>query len=291
MALKIMHKSEVIRHRQVVNVIAETRILSRIKHPFIVNLLTKFQDERRLFILLEFVNGGELYSRIRRKGRLPEHDTQFYSAEIALALVYLHSLKVLYRDMKPENILIDGRGHIKMTDFGFAKVVQDRTWTMCGTAEYIAPEMLKSSGYFHAVDWWALGILCYEMLAGFAPFHDEVTFGTFEKILRGRLEYPAHFSRRACSFIKALLCLDPTKRLGFSASMITPGEDVKMHMWFKGINWEDMMNKQCCPPYIPNLKSLDDTSMYDRYPESSQETAAAIDDRYHEIFAAFSTID
>jgi len=140
MALKIMKKCEVLRLKQVEHVKAEVAILSRIDHPFIVNLLAKFQDEKRLFLLLEFVNGGELFSYLRREGRLPDIDAKFYAGEIILAFIYLHSQNIIYRDLKPENLLIDAEGHLKIADFGFAKEVEDRTWTLCGTPEYLAPE-------------------------------------------------------------------------------------------------------------------------------------------------------
>lgn len=288
MVLKIMKKSEVLRLKQVDHVIAEMRILSMIEHPFVVNLLTTFEDERRLFILLEFVNGGELFSHLRRKGRLPSDDAQFYSAEITLAIEYLHGMKVVYRDLKPENLLIDCDGHIKMTDFGFAKIVEDRTWTLCGTPEYLAPEIIQSIGHFHAVDWWALGILCFEMLAGFPPFYDNRPFGIYQKILAGRPEFPVHFSTRATSFIKALLRMDATQRLGSSSSMSKGAEDVKWHRWFKGLDWEVLLGQRRAAPYIPNVRAPDDTSMFDRYPESTEDSAPTIADKDNEVFAGFS---
>merc|ERR1719188_2505905 len=147
-----MKKSEVVRLKQVDHVKAETGILAQISHPFIVNLLAAFQDERRLFLLLEYVNGGELFSHLRKQGRLPEDDARFYSSEIVLAFAYLHSKSIIYRDLKPENLLIDADGHIKITDFGFAKLVEDRTWTLCGTPEYLAPEIIQSKGHGRAVD-------------------------------------------------------------------------------------------------------------------------------------------
>jgi len=177
LALKILKKSEVLRLKQVEHVKSETKILAMIEHPFIVNLLTTFQDEKRLFLVLEFVNGGELFSHLRKEGRLPNDDARFYAGEITLAFQYLHDKNIIYRDLKPENLLLDCEGQIKITDFGFAKVVEDRTWTLCGTPEYLAPEIIQSKGHGRAVDWWALGVLIFEMLAGYPPFYDESPFG------------------------------------------------------------------------------------------------------------------
>ena len=125
-----------------------------------------FQDPKHVYLLEEYVIGGELFSHLRRAGRFSNEMTKFYTAEITLALEYLHNLQIVYRDLKPENLLLDHNGHIKIADFGFAKIVQDRTWTLCGTPEYLAPEIIQSKGHTKAVDWWALGILVFEMLAG-----------------------------------------------------------------------------------------------------------------------------
>ncbi|CAE8637940.1 unnamed protein product, partial [Polarella glacialis] len=201
-ALKILKKSEVIRLKQVEHVKAEKQILAMIEHPFIVNLLTTFQDEKRLFMLLEYVNGGELFSYLRKQGRLTNEHARFYAAEIILAVGYLHTLHIVYRDLKPENLLIDCEGHMKITDFGFAKVVEDRTWTLCGTPEYLAPEIIQSKGHGKAVDWWALGILLFEMLAGYPPFYDENPFGIYQKVLAGKIDFPRHFDVKGKDLIK-----------------------------------------------------------------------------------------
>ena len=166
-------KIEVVRMRQVQHIVSEKNILARINFPFIVNLylgltrLCTFQDNRYVFLLEEYVIGGEMFSHLRRARRFTNEMTRFYAAEITLALEYLHNLNIIYRDLKPENLLLDHNGHIKIADFGFAKIVPDRTWTLCGTPEYLAPEIIQSRGHGRAVDWWALGILIFEMLAGY----------------------------------------------------------------------------------------------------------------------------
>jgi protein kinase A len=166
-AMKVLKKTDVVRLRQVEHVNAERFILARIRHPFIVDLYATFQDNLNIYMLLSYVPGGELFSHLRRAGRFSADVTRFYLAIIVLALRYLHSYNIIYRDLKPENLLLDHRGYLRITDFGFAKVVDDRTWTLCGTPEYLAPEIIQSDGHGKAVDWWACGILCYEMLVGY----------------------------------------------------------------------------------------------------------------------------
>jgi protein kinase A/protein kinase X len=284
-ALKILKKSEVIRLKQVEHVKAEKDILTRIAHPFIVNILTGFQDEKRLCMLLEYVNGGELFSHLRKEGRLPNEHAQFYAGEIVLAFEYLHKLHIVYRDLKPENLLIDTDGHIKITDFGFAKEVEDRTWTLCGTPEYLAPEIIQSKGHGKPVDWWALGVLIFEMLAGYPPFYDENPFGIYQKVLAGRIDFPRHFDVRAKDLIKRLLTQDRAKRYG---CLKNGPEDIKTHKWYKGMDWTALFNRQCKPPFEPAVKSSDDTSMFDRYPESTEASAPSIGASDQALFEGFN---
>ncbi|KAF4655331.1 hypothetical protein FOZ61_007638 [Perkinsus olseni] len=272
-ALKILKKSEVIRLKQIEHVKAEREILEKLSHPFIVNLFTTFRDDKRLFMLMEYVNGGELFSHLRKEGRLPNEEARFYAAEIVLAFQYMHSLDVVYRDLKPENLLIDFEGHIKITDFGFAKVVTDRTWTLCGTPEYLAPEIIQSKGHGKAVDWWALGILIFEMLAGYPPFYDDNPFGIYQKILLGRIDFPKHFDSKAKDLVRHLLARDRVKRYGCLRDGV---EDIKRHKWFKGIDWDAAFDRELPAPFIPQVRGPDDTSMFDRYPESTENSSPSI---------------
>lgn len=233
-ALKVLKKTDIIRLRQVEHVNAERSILYRISHPFIVDLYATFQDSLNVYMLMSHIPGGELFTHLRRAQRFTPDVTRFYLATIVLALRYLHSHNVIYRDLKPENLLLDSRGYLKLTDFGFAKVVEDRTWTLCGTPEYLAPEIIQSDGHGKAADWWACGILCYEMLVGYPPFFDESPYGIYEKILKGQIHWPRTMDRLSKDLIRAFLNPDRTQRLG---NMIGGPQDVLDHPWFRGVDW------------------------------------------------------
>uniref|UniRef100_A0A5F8A1U0 Protein kinase cAMP-dependent X-linked catalytic subunit n=1 Tax=Macaca mulatta TaxID=9544 RepID=A0A5F8A1U0_MACMU len=191
-ALKVMSIPDVIRLKQEQHVHNEKSVLKEVSHPFLIRLFWTWHDERFLYMLMEYVPGGELFSYLRNRGRFSSTTGLFYSAEIICAIEYLHFKEIVYRDLKPENILLDRDGHIKLTDFGFAKKLVDRTWTLCGTPEYLAPEVIQSKGHGRAVDWWALGILIFEMLSGFPPFFDDNPFGIYQKILAGKIDFPRH---------------------------------------------------------------------------------------------------
>jgi protein kinase X len=283
-ALKTLKKTEIIRLKQVEHIKAEKSIMMRIGHPFIVNMFASFKDKKNLYMLMEFVIGGELFSQLRKVGRFGNDTARFYAAEIVLALQYLHSQNIVYRDLKPENLLIDKDGHMKITDFGFAKVVEDRTWTLCGTPEYLAPEIIQSKGHGKAVDWWALGILIYEMLAGYPPFYDENPFGIYQKILAGKIEFPRHFDVNAKDLIKKLLLADRTKRFG---CLKNGADDIKKHKWFKGIDWGKVYSRKYKPPYLPPHKSANDTSNFDRYPDSDPDVAGPLSAADQALFEDF----
>ncbi|CAG8656196.1 12636_t:CDS:2, partial [Dentiscutata heterogama] len=204
-AMKVLKKSEVVRLKQVEHTNNEKHILEQVQHPFLVNLWGTFQDSCNLYMVMDYVVGGELFSILRKTQRFPDHVAKFYAAEVILAFEYLHSKDIIYRDLKPENLLLDRNGHIKITDFGFAKYVPDITWTLCGTPDYLAPEIIQSKGYGKAVDWYSLGVLIFEMLAGYPPFYDEDHMRLYEKILAGRIKYPSFFDSDAKDLLKRLL--------------------------------------------------------------------------------------
>lgn len=240
-AMKVLRKTEIVRLRQVEHVNAERYILSRVRHPFIVDLYATFQDSLNIYMLLSYVPGGELFTHLRRAQRFTPDVTRFYLATIVLALKYLHSFNIIYRDLKPENLLLDSRGYLRLTDFGFAKIVDDRTWTLCGTPEYLAPEIIQSDGHGKAADWWACGILAYEMMVGYPPFFDEKAYGIYEKILKGKIHWPKEMDRLSRDIIKAFLHPDRTKRLG---NLIGGAQDVLEHPWFRGVDWDALERRE-----------------------------------------------
>ncbi|KAK7590178.1 hypothetical protein V9T40_001791 [Parthenolecanium corni] len=265
LAIKILERQKVVSMVQTEHVIYEKKVLQSIDFPFLVNYRYHFKDNANLFFVLEFVPGGEMFTHLQSLGKYPESQARFYAAQVVLSFEYLHYLGIVYRDLKPENLLIDAQGYLKITDFGFAKRIDDKqTITMCGTPEYLAPEVIKNVGYSFSVDWWALGILIYEMSWGKPPFASEEPMKIFEKIMNARVKYPNTFNPILKDVVRNLLIPDWHKRLGSSKE----GTDaVKMHEWFKTIDWMKLYLKKFTPPYVPEVKSLDDTSNFEEYDE------------------------
>lgn len=264
-ALKILKKTEILRHKQVDHIMNEFSILRMIRHPYLVNLVGYSQNERYLYFALEFVPGGELFSYLRNIGKLENTHSRLYSAQIAHMFDYLHSMNIVYRDLKPENLLIAEDGYLKLTDFGFAKVVEGRTYTLCGTPEYLAPEILLNKGHGKPVDWWTLGIIIYEMQAGIDPFSDDDPLAIYQKILKGKVKFPRNFDKNAKSLVKHLLVNDLTKRFG---NLKNGFNDIKNHRWFAGLDWQRLLRKEIEMPYRPTIRSPDDTSNFSEYPDS-----------------------
>ncbi|OWZ29198.1 protein kinase A [Cryptococcus neoformans AD2-60a] len=262
-AMKVLRKSEIVRLKQVEHINSERIILERVRHPFIVELHATYQDQINVYMLLSYIPGGELFSHLRRAGRFSADVTRFYLASIVLAIEYLHSRNIIYRDLKPENLLLDRHGYLRIADFGFAKVVQDRTFTLCGTPEYLAPEIVLSQGHGKAVDWWALGILGFEMLAGYPPFFDDHPLGIYEKILRGDIAFPSHIDPFAKDLIRGLLTADRSKRLG---NLRGGAKDVMGHPWFAGVDWRSLERKEIGAPIVPRVASMGDSQNFQRYP-------------------------
>ncbi len=227
-------------------------------------------------MMLDYACGGELFTLLRREGRFANDVALLFASEIALAFDYLHGMDIAYRDLKPENLLIDRQGHVKITDFGFAKVVRDKTMTLCGTPEYLAPEIIQSKGHNKNVDWWALGVLIFEMLAGYPPFYDDNPLGIYQKIMDGYYEFPPHVEPKARELIKSFLCADRSLRLGNARN---GAEDVKANKWFRGVDWRMVFERRVPPPWVPKVRNLCDTQYFDRYAESAESHTNPTDDQ------------
>jgi len=252
-AMKVLRKTRISMLRQIEHVKAERYILARVRHPFVVDLFATFQDGLNIYMLMSYVPGGELFTHLRRAQRFTPDVTRFYLSTIVLALRYLHSFNIVYRDLKPENLLLDSRGYLRLTDFGFAKVVDDRTWTLCGTPEYLAPEVIQSDGHGKAADWWACGVLCYEMLVGYPPFFDETPYGIYEKILVGEVYWPRTLDRLSKDLIRGFLNPDRSRRLGNVNNGV---RDVLQHPWFGGVDWEALERREIHVRFLTSVNEL-----------------------------------
>lgn len=264
-ALKCMKKAHLIRAQQVDHVHSELQIQKSLSHPFIVRLLGYSQDNTNLYFALELINGGDLFTHIRLSKSLSSLQSLLYSAQILITLEYIHSNNIIYRDLKPENLLIKHNGYLKLTDFGLSKVTPGRTYTFCGTSEYLAPEVLLKNGYGKAVDWWSFGVIIYEMLVGVSPFFNSDPMVIFEKILQAKIRFPRGFDKTAKSLIKHLLVKDLSKRYG---NMKNGVNDIKRHKWFKEVDWVLLFNERIQMPAVPAITFQGDTSNFYNYPES-----------------------
>lgn len=267
-ALKMLNKREIIGHHQVEGVIREKNIMTSIDHPFVVNLVCTFQDDRHLYMLIDLVQGGELFSVIHTETRdgIPNANSRFYAACILESLAHLHHRHITYRDLKPENILIDAMGYCVLVDLGFAKIVMDKTYTLCGTPEYLAPEIILSKGHDKGVDYWAFGVLIYEMLVGRSPFYsygtDQVSL--FKRIVQVKYSFPPGgvVNEVAQDLIQRLIVRRQSNRFGCLARA---DMDIRDHAWFGVITTEKLLNKQIPAPWVPQIKDPLDASHFDSY--------------------------
>ncbi|CCE64083.1 hypothetical protein TPHA_0G02480 [Tetrapisispora phaffii CBS 4417] len=261
-ALKAIKKAYIISKSEVTHTLAEKTVLSRIICPFIVPLKFSFQSPEKLYLVLAFINGGELFYHLQKEGRFDLSRSRFYTAELLCALETLHKYSIIYRDLKPENILLDYQGHIALCDFGLSKLNmkdKDKTDTFCGTPEYLAPELLLGQGYTNVVDWWTLGVLLYEMLTGLPPYYDEDVPKMYKKILKEPLRFPEGFDSDAKSLLIGLLSRDPKRRLGYNSP-----DEIKNHPFFNNLSWNRLWLKAYIPPFKPSVSSLIDTSNFDQ---------------------------
>lgn len=280
-ALKKMAIKKVVSTRQTDHVHSEKQILSALSHPFIVKMFGADSDDFNLYMLFEYIAGGELFTYLRNAKRFTNGTCRFYACEVILALEYLHSKSIVYRDLKPENLMLSEKGHIKLTDFGFAKVVSGWTYTLCGTPEYLAPEVIEDNGYDKAVDWWSLGILIYEMLVGMPPFQGDTLTEIYDEIMSGRARFLKKMDFFAKDLIKKLLQVDQMKRLG---NLLGGVEDIKEHKWFMDVSWDDALEMKIVPPIIPKLHSKGDTSNFNEYEEESEDDQEAPTEQELDLF-------
>lgn len=266
-ALKAMLKSEIVAHKQQTNVINEKNVMIQCNHPFVLRLYTTFKDPKKLYMLLEFVQGGELFSVLHTatSDGVPDAQAKFYGAVVILSLEHLHQREIAYRDMKPENCLIDKDGYPRLVDFGFAKVIKGKSFTLCGTPEYLAPEIVLGRGHNKAVDYWAFGILLHEMSAGYSPFSDPQGMDQVvicRNIVNGRLVFPKNFHADLKDLVKKLLSREVQTRLG---NLRGGCDDIKNHKWFSTIDFDALLAKKLKAPWVPAVKSDTDTSNFDPY--------------------------
>lgn len=262
-AMKVMRKDTIIKNNHVDYMKGERDILSKVVHPFIVQLRYSFQTKSKLYLILDFINGGHLFYHLYRQGIFSEDQAMVYTAEIVSAVSHLHKSGIVHRDLKPENILMDADGHVMLTDFGLAKEIDEssRSNSMCGTTEYMAPEILMSKGHNKNADWWSVGILLYEMLSGQPPFVHSSRKKLQEKIIKEKVKLPPRLTSEAHSLLKGLLEKEPSKRLG-SGPM--GGDEIKFHKWFRSINWKKLEARQLQPKFKPDVTGIDCTANFDR---------------------------
>ena len=283
-AMKSLEKSLIKQKNQEEHTISERILMSKLNNPLLVKLHYCFQDKKYLYFIMELVQGGELLYHLKKQIRFDDERTRFYISELILALEFLHNNNIIYRDIKPENILIDKTGHIKLIDFGLSKTYKDnneKIFTICGTPFYLAPEVIEKKGYNNSADWWSLGCLMYEMLSGNPPFKIEGT-NIYSIKFNEPLKMDNCFSEEAKDLINKLLNVDPTKRLGYGKNGV---EELKSHPYFKDVNWEKLKNMEETPPFIPEIRdSMDlkyiEIKVDDNNPNNNSATESSVVDNY-----------
>ena len=262
-AMKILEKKLLKIKKQQNHTKTERDLMVRINCPFIVNIKSAFQDETNLYLVSEFMQGGDMFFHLHDGGIIVfnTEKTKFYIIELILALEFLHKNNMVYRDLKPENILLDAKGHIKLTDFGLSKILEeedDKAYTICGTPQYLAPEILLRQGYDKMIDWWSLGCIMYEMLTGRLPFAIKRGCKMSMKLYEKKVFFPSNIDNKAQDLIEKFLIVNPKERLGIEGS-----ESIKSHPFFEGVDWNLAYEKKLNPPFIPKLKSDTDLRYFD----------------------------
>ncbi|XP_010152776.1 PREDICTED: ribosomal protein S6 kinase alpha-3 isoform X3 [Eurypyga helias] len=290
--MKVLKKAT-LKVRDRVRTKMERDILVEVNHPFIVKLHYAFQTEGKLYLILDFLRGGDLFTRLSKEVMFTEDDVKFYLAELALALDHLHSLGIIYRDLKPENILLDEEGHIKLTDFGLSKESIDhekKAYSFCGTVEYMAPEVVNRRGHTQSADWWSFGVLMFEMLTGTLPFQGKDRKETMTMILKAKLGMPQFLSPEAQSLLRMLFKRNPANRLGAGPDGV---EEIKRHAFFSKIDWNKLYRREIHPPFKPATGRPEDTFYFD--PEFTAKTpkdspGIPPSANAHQLFRGFSFV-
>uniref|UniRef100_A0A8C2BBA1 Protein kinase C n=1 Tax=Cyprinus carpio TaxID=7962 RepID=A0A8C2BBA1_CYPCA len=292
-AVKALKKDVVLMDDDVECTMVEKRVLALAwENPFLTHLYSTFQTKEHLFFVMEYLNGGDLMFHIQEKGRFDLYRATFYAAEIVCGLQFLHSKGVIYRDLKLDNVMLDGDGHIKIADFGMCKenvFGENRATTFCGTPDYIAPEILLGQQYSFSVDWWSFGVLVYEMLIGQSPFHGDDEDELFESIRMDTPHYPRWITVDTRDMLEKLFERDPSRRLGIVGN-------IRGHLFFKTVNWSALERKEVEPPFKPKVKAPNDCSNFDREflsekPRLSHCEKGLIDSMDQSAFAGFSFIN
>ena len=273
-AMKILDKQFLLEKNQITHTKTERIALEKLKHPFIVKLNYAFQDFKNLYFITEFLQGGELFYHLRKKSGFKEKAVKFYMSQVLLALEFMHDNNYIYRDLKPENIMIDKQGNIKLTDFGLSKILKpnETTYTLCGTAEYLAPEIIFGKGYDKTCDWFSFGVVIFEMFCGYHPFGKKNK--KIDPTIYLRKTYiPEKVGKKAKDLIEKLFVGDPKKRLGYNSA-----DEVKNHPFFHDIDFNKVLNKEYKPPFIPQLDNETDLKYFDQISMAEQPNGIKVNE-------------
>lgn len=287
-AIKILNKSTVVQMEQVERTLMEKRILQSVNNKFLIDLRFVFKTNSNLFLVIPFIPGGELFTYMRNTDSFADDQVMFYTAQVVLAFEYLHAMDIVYRDLKPENVLLDCDGYVRMVDYGFAKRLgsDKKTYSFVGTPEYVAPEMLlpnqRKAGYGFSVDWWSLGVFVWELKNRQTPFAGDSLFQVFDRIVRGKYSLPKDWDAVLVDLLKKIFQVDVAKRIGCG---VNGSKEIKDHAWFAPISWKMLYEKKMAPVFLPQCSNADELSNYMHYEEKPlRETDQ---EEYAQLFQSF----